>query len=1202
MKKILNSSEIMTKKKSMSLRGGASNQSGIFYQNSIAALYLGGLLDSSPKTYDKRVIEVRVEAPEHVDDIVITFENSARTFIQAKEKLVTSGKTWENLWYDFVNQWKLFTPESNDRLILYIGSNTEKDHNLEEAFRRIKGSANLKEWSSSHTKKTAVLIKGIQSCISEIVPDSQEFFHFCTNISVNIQTLNQIEENVNFRIPESNKEKITVFSLLRDKCGAYARLKKRFLASELLEELSTLHKVYITEYNGTGIFDYRKAINDMYSIIEVPGTHVSGDITKLFLWPNFQEINLDKSNQKNFELEYNPYTQIDRGDIDLKGFPFPSMKRVFVIAGAGFGKTTFLHAMCNRLSKSNWLPVFIPLIQLVEKGKTIIQFLDDKINEDFSVKINWSTYCTKGQVILLLDGLDELNSYERNNALDLLKKYSSRFPETPWILSARDERAISGGIRAKYLKIVPFNESQIESFARAYSEYNSLININDLIHQLRTYHDLKKLAEIPLFLALLLVTAKHDEVLPRSRSDLLEKYLFILFHPESSNKTQKFIYDPVSLQEKIEHFSYSLLETGKINFTEQDFKDFLFKINDNSSFIDLLTDLKGCGLFNYSINKLNPAFPIIHEYLGAKYLVKIKTVDIIEKFEFNVSQPWAQMILFALEIHSRPDEIIEEILKKEDDAFNTKLRMIGHCIVNGASVSEKVMNQISELLAGIWIEATWKHQEFIGNLLADGFIKFIPKKVLSLLKEGWGFSSGGDKILERLNEPKLIEEVFDYLLSIDFAREVSWYPLKNVIKNNSPVFLEKLINKLNHEELSEKEIDEIGELITMLDFYKLPSIQYKDLIIKNKYPKIVQLAGYLIAPKPISQDALEIATNFLRKDEDTLEKLFHHKWLAEQVIWKVEDPIEFWIELVLDQSISITIRDQILNLQKSDLNKNKKISYYKKLITISELDETLKISTWIWLAYFGDQNALDYVYDNLQNFNDPYLEYAIMSLVNFLSIDKIINIIKKIEKLSLSINQKKYMSNSLCTVLAYKITDYNRSWFGLYRKQLHPASSLAADLIMKWYREGYLDEIGQLIFLTNAVILSPELVKDELKEIIEDFISRSYLFSNSEFDHKYSRALDELNDFDNQNYLLTLDNLSKIMLLPLPNSGQSAVHMMESYGTINALSFLLKLYPKVEDRFIKNSIENSVESLSVRLGYKIIRSNEMLSIDPKPKV
>ena len=47
-------------------RGGPTTQSGILYQNSIAALYLGRLCDATQRPASDFVQSVRVEAPEDV--------------------------------------------------------------------------------------------------------------------------------------------------------------------------------------------------------------------------------------------------------------------------------------------------------------------------------------------------------------------------------------------------------------------------------------------------------------------------------------------------------------------------------------------------------------------------------------------------------------------------------------------------------------------------------------------------------------------------------------------------------------------------------------------------------------------------------------------------------------------------------------------------------------------------------------------------------------------------------------------------------------------------------------------------------------------------------------------------------------------------------------------------------------------------------
>ncbi|WP_380806014.1 hypothetical protein [Sphingobium tyrosinilyticum] len=68
----------------MEERGGPTTQAGVRYQNSVAALFLGDLLRWAIPSPVERVREVRLEAPAHVDDIVATFADRHRDWIQVK--------------------------------------------------------------------------------------------------------------------------------------------------------------------------------------------------------------------------------------------------------------------------------------------------------------------------------------------------------------------------------------------------------------------------------------------------------------------------------------------------------------------------------------------------------------------------------------------------------------------------------------------------------------------------------------------------------------------------------------------------------------------------------------------------------------------------------------------------------------------------------------------------------------------------------------------------------------------------------------------------------------------------------------------------------------------------------------------------------------------------------------------------------------
>ena len=146
----------------MTESGGSTTQSGILYQNSIAALYLGRLCDLRQRSARERVVQVRIEAPEHVDDIKVTYADRHNDWIQAKENLQFTGDTWNKLWSDFESQRWEQKFGSADRLRIVFGKNIEKFQDLQEMCRRALGSQDFDEWYGRLTESTRSLLKRIR--------------------------------------------------------------------------------------------------------------------------------------------------------------------------------------------------------------------------------------------------------------------------------------------------------------------------------------------------------------------------------------------------------------------------------------------------------------------------------------------------------------------------------------------------------------------------------------------------------------------------------------------------------------------------------------------------------------------------------------------------------------------------------------------------------------------------------------------------------------------------------------------------------------------------------------------------------------------------------------------------------------------------------------------------------------------------------
>ena len=154
----------------MTEAGGPTTQSGILYQNSIAALYLGRLLDLRPVPAGKRVSTVRLEAPERIDDIVIGFTNGSRLLIQAKDSLSVSSAPWTKFWADLDSQLK--APESRlDEYRLVLGVFSDDLEHLREACDRSQGKESATEWIAALNKQQRRLIDSVATALSRSAED-----------------------------------------------------------------------------------------------------------------------------------------------------------------------------------------------------------------------------------------------------------------------------------------------------------------------------------------------------------------------------------------------------------------------------------------------------------------------------------------------------------------------------------------------------------------------------------------------------------------------------------------------------------------------------------------------------------------------------------------------------------------------------------------------------------------------------------------------------------------------------------------------------------------------------------------------------------------------------------------------------------------------------------------------------------------------
>lgn len=260
-------------------RGGPTTQSGIQYQNSITALYMGELIDPCDIANRDKVVAVRVEAPESVDDTVVTYADGHKLYIQAKENIQQNEAAWEDLWKDFRKQFDGDSFQRTvDRICVTFGSSRDEYFRLQEISQRAEAAVDVTEFQGRLTEKqTAILgrvgtilfashsgsesfaatsplsdsdtiavekeekkkTKKKKEAISHTASDDERKYllDLFRHVRVDIRPPQLINESIRFLIPESNRTQKELFVRFRDRAGEEARIRGTFNAAELLSEL-----------------------------------------------------------------------------------------------------------------------------------------------------------------------------------------------------------------------------------------------------------------------------------------------------------------------------------------------------------------------------------------------------------------------------------------------------------------------------------------------------------------------------------------------------------------------------------------------------------------------------------------------------------------------------------------------------------------------------------------------------------------------------------------------------------------------------------------------------------------------------------------------------------------------------------------------------------------------------------------------------
>jgi predicted NACHT family NTPase len=322
--------------------------------------------------------------------------------------------------------------------------------------------------------------------------------------------------------------------------------------------------------------------------------------------------------------------------------------RIVLLSDAGAGKTTELMQIAGHFSQaqSSLTPFFMPLNEYVDED--LPELLEPA----------WKTI-PENHLLLLLDGLDEIQSKNRNDGIRKIESFSRQYPNSKIIVSCRAnfykaEKEEESGTLSGFssFMLLDLDNKDIETYIQTQlsSQAESFKNVISL-------NRLQALLRIPFYLVRLVTLFGTNKKLPKSKAGIFEQLLNdrIKLDLNHYRTTIELDENLRKIRATLERLALGLEMLGKNYLTENEYE----KIVPDMS---LRTMTKHCSTWKKNEGEL-VTWQFEHnnfqEYLAAKVLSSkpLQVVKDVISFKADyrkVIPSWINTLAFLLNISNNP--------------------------------------------------------------------------------------------------------------------------------------------------------------------------------------------------------------------------------------------------------------------------------------------------------------------------------------------------------------------------------------------------------------------------------------------------------------------------------------------------------------------------------------------------------------------
>ncbi len=1171
----------------MAERGGASTQDGIYYQNTVAATYLADLLELSQQPPRERVVEVRVEAPSDVDDVVVRFADGHRDWLQIKTVIPSSGDAWDRLWVNLATQATSAEFGSEDSLIVVTGESDDTARSLREMCERASTSIDATELQLRFTVRQRNLFDSIRSA-SGAIADPVEVLR---RTKIEIAPLSEIERSFSTRrLGSAFTIPVRLLASLRDIAGAGARRRALFLAPSLRQKLVDEFQIDAIEPTEWGLAAYRSTV-DRLSRIDIPGTGISGTTQDLFIWP--RACDYQRTNPPDFEDEILAGQVSKDSTVDLREFPSKQLDRCIVVAGPGYGKSALLGAIAAKLTRTPYLPALVPLPSFSASNSNVLEYLTDEVNRDMGVRADWARLSEQGLAVLLFDGLDEIPANRRQIVLGRIATFSARYANVPWMLTVRDPAVLSGPADARIVELLPLDDNDILRFAevmRARTATDS--DAGEFARQLSRYPDLSRLARIPLFLSMLIAMTSPSNGMPRRRADLIEMYLKTLFSPFEHKAVVSDHFSVSALRKVAELLAFERLEKQEVGATEREVLDVASRVaTDCESPEAVLSRLQTHGVLRRQSGiRLQFPYPIVQEYLAACYLVAERQESLVHRLGDAVQRPWAQVVQFAIELHPDPEPLIRKMLENRDDAFATGLRLIGRCIVNGAKVSQETWEETARRLTEAWRHATWRNRDRIGQLIVDGFSQPLLPEVRAAVSNLWLMHSGAGKIVVRAQDPELTIEVLNSFLATDLRRYTNYGPIQPALNHIGSRVFDIYASLARKPDITADELYGLENLIENLSSKNLCQKKVLDFVNDKKLSDSIRLAAFSLTSEVLSDEIKTLLGRAIRSER------YSDRLAAMRVLINTADSDRTIFDHLEDDSLKAATRCELAEYYHGRLpDVNSRRSFATICAAMGGLPERLRGIMRVFAAGYGDEAVFESLVDELDLLELDIAEATVTLFGNYPTLELGVKAAQSIDVRVKSAAEAARFSHGALVGMTYRFEMLGVLSGVLHPSKRHPAADAWMDLLDSWSVRYSAAPTELLRILTAATALGSEKALNMLQIKVAELDPDDAIFDiEDDYGQVFRGAIDELLG---KRCMLPFSLGARLVRAKRPNVHAGGVVAIARHANREAHDLLISLHNEQSSWHIRCELSDAIETLSGRLGIVVCRSGNKLQVN-----